>query len=108
MRSCFIDDLGATSRDSDQKDRDFFRFPNGARAVIFYVDQDKALARDQAEAGAWLELNVTHVCSSLQSLEQVGIRPFAYPIDTSHLYIQAPNGQVFRLVEAQPPKTNSP
>ena len=108
MRSFMVDGLGGVRREDEQKDRDYFRFPNGSRAVVFYVDPDKALTYEQAKCGAWLEMNVVDLSRTMKSLEQAGIRPFDYLVDTSHNYVQAPNGQVFRLVAAENGKPMSP
>lgn len=101
-RALYTGLLGATLKESQQSDRDYFRFPNGTRIAAFYVEPSDALTPAQLKSGAWIELEVDNLPATLSGLERLGIRPFEYPIDVEHKYVQAPGGQVFRLLEEKP------
>ena len=75
-----------------------FRFSNGASlSVEFTAD---ALDDEQARRGAWLELRTDDAAGLQQKALAAGLRRVVHPY-TPFFYIQAPGGQVFRIVSSQ-------
>jgi len=77
-------------------DLEIFRFANGSNIGVYYVDPAEALTPEQHMNAIWLEFEVDDERAAAASLEKIGMRPFDYA-DKTHLYFQAPGGQVFRL-----------
>ena len=72
-----------------------FKFANGASlSVEFTAD---ALNDQQAQRGAWLELRTDDAVGLQQKVLAAGLPRVVHPY-TPFFYIQAPGGQVFRIV----------
>lgn len=72
-----------------------FTFSNGASlSVEFTLD---ALDDQQAQRGAWLELRTDDEQGLQQKVQAFGLKKVTHPY-TPFFYIQAPGGQVFRIV----------
>jgi hypothetical protein len=75
-----------------------FTFANGASlSVEFTAD---ALNEQQAQRGAWLELRTDDATGLQQKALAAGLPRIVHPY-TPFFYIQAPGGQVFRIVSNQ-------
>ena len=72
-----------------------FKFSNGASlSVEFTAD---ALSDQQAQRGAWLELRTDDAVGLQQKVQAFGLPRVVHPY-TPFFYIQAPGGQVFRII----------
>lgn len=71
-------------------------FSNGASLSVEFTED--ALSSEQAERGAWLELQTEDAPSLQQKAQEAGLKRIVHP-KTPFFYIQAPGGQVFRIVE---------
>src|SRR5262245_23125994 len=74
-----------------------FAFSNGAVLSVEFAND--ALADQQAQRGAWLELRTDDAVGLQQQVQAFGLRRVVHPY-TPFLYIQAPGGQVFRIVSS--------
>jgi catechol 2,3-dioxygenase-like lactoylglutathione lyase family enzyme len=74
-----------------------FAFANGASLSVEFT-QD-ALSDQQAQRGAWLELRTDDAVGLQQKVQAFGLRRVVHPY-TPFFYIQAPGGQVFRIVSS--------
>lgn len=72
-----------------------FKFSNGASLSVEFT-QD-ALNDQQAQRGAWLELRTDDEQGLQQKVQAFGLKRVIHPY-TPFFYIQAPGGQVFRIV----------
>ena len=72
-------------------------FNNGASLSVEFTDD--ALSDEQAERGAWLELTTDDAASLQQKALEAGLTRVVHP-KTPFFYVQAPGGQVFRVVES--------
>ena len=72
-----------------------FAFSNGASLSVEFT-QD-ALSDQQAQRGAWLELRTDDAVGLQQKVQAFGLKRVIHPY-TPFFYIQAPGGQVFRIV----------
>ena len=70
-------------------------FANGAGLSVEFTDD--ALADQAAERGAWLELTVTDRAAVEAKARAFGANRIVHPA-TPFVYLQAPGGQVFRIV----------
>ena len=70
-------------------------FSNGAGLSVEFTDD--ALADQAAERGAWLELTVTDRDAVEARAQAFGAKRIVHPA-TPFVYLQAPGGQVFRIV----------
>ena len=70
-------------------------FANGAGLSVEFTDD--ALADQAAERGAWLELTVTDRDAVEARAQAFGAKRIVHPA-TPFVYLQAPGGQVFRIV----------
>jgi catechol 2,3-dioxygenase-like lactoylglutathione lyase family enzyme len=70
-------------------------FANGAGLSVEFTDD--ALTDQAAERGAWLELTVTDRDAVEAKAQAFGAKRIVHPA-TPFLYLQAPGGQVFRIV----------
>ena len=70
-------------------------FANGAGLSVEFTDD--ALADQAAERGAWLELTVTDRDAVEAKARAFGAKRIVHPA-TPFVYLQAPGGQVFRIV----------
>jgi len=71
-------------------------FSNGARmSVEFTAD---ALSDQQAERAPWFELRTENAEKLQQKALEFGLKRIVHPY-TPFFYIQAPGGQVFRIIE---------
>jgi hypothetical protein len=70
-------------------------FSNGAPLSVEFTDD--ALTDQAAERGAWLELTVTDRDTVEAKARAFGAKRIVHPA-TPFLYLQAPGGQVFRIV----------
>ena len=70
-------------------------FSNGAGLSVEFTDD--ALTDQAAERGAWLELTVTDRDTVEAKARAFGAKRIVHPA-TPFLYLQAPGGQVFRIV----------
>ena len=75
-----------------------FEFSNGANLSVEFT-QD-ALDDQQAQRGAWLELRTDDAMGLQQKALAAGLPRVVHPY-TPFFYIQAPGGQVFRIVESK-------
>ena len=71
-------------------------FSNGASLSVEF--REDALTDEQAERGVWLELRTDDAASLQQKALDAGLKRVVHPY-TPFFYIQAPGGQVFRIVE---------
>lgn len=74
-----------------------FAFANGASLSVEFM-QD-ALSDQQAQRGAWLELRTDDAVGLQQKVQAFGLPRVVHPY-TPFFYIQAPGGQVFRIVSS--------
>ena len=74
-----------------------FAFANGASLSVEFT-QD-ALSDQQAQRGAWLELRTDDAVGLQQKVQAFGLPRVVHPY-TPFFYIQAPGGQVFRIVSS--------
>jgi hypothetical protein len=72
-----------------------FEFSNGAWLSVEFTED--ALDDRRARRGAWLELKVDDAEGLQQRLLAAGLQRVVHPY-TPFFYIQAPGGQVFRIV----------
>jgi len=72
-----------------------FEFSNGAWLSVEFAED--ALDDQQARWGAWLELKTDDADGIQQRLLTAGLQRITHPY-TPFFYIQAPGGQVFRIV----------
>ena len=70
-------------------------FSNGAGLSVEFTDD--ALTDQAAERGAWLELSVTDRDVVVAKALAFGAKRIVHPA-TPFVYLQAPGGQVFRIV----------
>ena len=70
-------------------------FANGAGLSVEFTDD--ALTDQAAERGAWLELTVTDRDAVEARAQAFGAKRIVHPA-TPFVYLQAPGGQVFRIV----------
>ena len=70
-------------------------FSNGAGLSVEFTDD--ALTDQAAERGAWLELTVTDRDVVEAKAQAFGAKRIVHPA-TPFVYLQAPGGQVFRIV----------
>jgi hypothetical protein len=75
----------------------YVQFSNGASLSVEFTDD--ALSDEQAKRGAWLELRTGDVASLQRKALEAGLKRVVPP-KTPFFYIQAPGGQVFRIVES--------
>lgn len=75
-----------------------FTFSNGASLSVEFT-QD-ALSDQQAQRGAWLELRTDDAVGLQQKVQAFGLLKVVHPY-TPFFYIQAPGGQVFRIVSSK-------
>ena len=88
------------------QDRFFgFQFSNG-KVLSGEFTQD-GLDDQQAQKGLWLELQTDDVEGLQQKLQDFGLKRIVHPY-TSFFYIQAPGGQVFRIVSSKDAHTRRP
>ena len=72
-----------------------FQFSNGASLSVEFTPD--ALDDQQAQRGAWLELRTDDAMGLQQKVLAAGLPRVVHPY-TPFFYIQAPGGQVFRIV----------
>jgi hypothetical protein len=72
-----------------------FKFSNGASLSVEFTED--ALSDQQALRGAWLELRTDDALGLQQKVLAAGLPRVVHPY-TPFFYIQAPGGQVFRIV----------
>ena len=72
-------------------------FANGASLSVEFTED--ALSDEQAEWGAWLELRAEDAASLQRKALSAGLKQVVHP-KTPFFYVQAPGGQVFRIVES--------
>ncbi len=72
-----------------------FKFSNGAGLSVEFTED--ALSDQQAQRGAWLELRTDDAVGLQQKVLAAGLPRVVHPY-TPFFYIQAPGGQVFRIV----------
>ena len=89
--------LGASVM-SQRPDTEIFKFANGSRIGVSYVEPSQALTPEQHLKAIWLEFEVEDEKVTVAKLETLGMRPFEY-FEKAHKYFQAPGGQVFRLAQ---------
>ena len=75
-----------------------FKFSNGASLSVEFTED--ALSDQQAERGAWLELGTDDAVGLRQKVQAFGLPRVVHPY-TPFFYIQAPGGQVFRIVSSE-------
>ena len=73
-----------------------FEFANGK--VLSGEFTEDALGDQQAQRGVWLELRTNDAEELQQKVLAYGLKRVVHPY-TSFFYIQAPGGQVFRIVK---------
>ena len=72
-----------------------FEFSNGASLSVEF--KEDALDDQQAQRGAWLELRTDDAVGLQQKVLAAGLPRVVHPY-TPFFYVQAPGGQVFRIV----------
>jgi hypothetical protein len=72
-------------------------FANGASLSVEFTED--ALTASQAERGAWLEMSTDDAASLQRKALSAGLKRVVHP-KTPFFYVQAPGGQVFRIVES--------
>ncbi len=72
-----------------------FTFSNGASLSVEFIED--ALSDQQAQRGAWLELRTNDAVELQQKVQAFGLKRVIHPY-TSFFYVQAPGGQVFKIV----------
>jgi hypothetical protein len=75
-----------------------FEFSNGK--VLSGEFTEDALDDQQAQRGVWLELRTDDAEELQQKVQAFGLKRVVHPY-TSFFYIQAPGGQVFRIVSSK-------
>jgi hypothetical protein len=75
-----------------------FAFANGASLSVEFTED--ALSDQQAQRGAWLELRTDDAVGLQRKMQAFGLKRVVHPY-TPFFYIQAPGGQVFRIVESK-------
>jgi hypothetical protein len=75
-----------------------FTFSNGASLSVEFTPD--ALDDQQAQRGAWLELSTDDAPGLQQKVQAFGLKRVVHPY-TPFFYIQAPGGQVFRIVSSK-------
>src|SRR6266700_569028 len=75
-----------------------FKFTNGASLSVEYTED--ALDDQQAQRGAWLELRTEDALGLQKKVLAAGLSRVVHPF-TPFFYIQAPGGQVFRIVSSE-------
>ena len=75
-----------------------FKFSNGASLSVEFTED--ALDDQQAQRGAWLELRTDDALGLQQKVLAAGLSRVIHPF-TPFFYIQAPGGQVFRIVSSE-------
>ena len=75
-----------------------FAFSNGASLSVEFTED--ALDDQQAQRGAWLELRTEDALGLEQKVLAAGLPRVVHPY-TPFFYIQAPGGQVFRIVSSE-------
>ena len=75
-----------------------FAFSNGASLSVEFTED--ALSDQLAQRGAWLELRTDDAVGLQQKVQAFGLPRVVHPY-TPFFYIQAPGGQVFRIVESK-------
>jgi hypothetical protein len=84
---------------SPMPEMDVFRLPDGFQIGIYFLPREQALTPEAAEKAAWLEFVVDDADAAAAELIALGARTVEYE-DTSHHYLRAPGGQIFRLAVA--------
>jgi hypothetical protein len=72
-----------------------FKFSNSASLSVEFTED--ALSDQQAQRGAWLELRTNDAVELQQKALAFGLKRVVHPY-TPFFYVQAPGGQVFRIV----------
>ncbi|SRR6266700_4148964 len=72
-----------------------FKFSNGASLSVEFTED--ALDDQQAQRGAWLELRTDDAAELQHKVLAAGLQRVIHPY-TPFFYIQAPGGQVFRII----------
>ena len=85
---------------SPTPDLDVFRLPDGFQIGVYFVPREQALGPEAAEKAAWLEFVVEDADAAVDELVALGASAVEYE-DTSHRYLRAPGGQIFRLAVAR-------
>lgn len=86
------------TRKSPRDELDLFYFDDGAMLGVFY-DPDEALLRDEDWPRAlWIEFLVDDPDEAATRLCALGATPVD-AVDTTHRYLRAPSGPVFRLAK---------
>ena len=75
-----------------------FKFSNGGSLSVEFTPD--ALDEQQAQRGAWLELRTDDAVGLQQKVQAFGLKRVVHPY-TPFFYIQAPGGQVFRIVSSK-------
>ncbi len=75
-----------------------FAFANGASLSVEFTED--ALSDQLAQRGAWLELRTDDAVGLQQKVQAFGLPRVIHPY-TPFFYIQAPGGQVFRIVSSK-------
>jgi hypothetical protein len=75
-----------------------FAFSNGASLSVEFTED--ALSDQLAQRGAWLELRTDDAVGLQQKVQAFGLPRVVHPY-TPFSYIQAPGGQVFRIVSSK-------
>ena len=74
-----------------------FKFSNGAGLSVEFIED--ALDDQHAQRGAWVELRTDDALGLQQKAQAFGLPRVVHPY-TPFFYIQAPGGQVFRIVSS--------
>src|ERR1700730_16424599 len=74
-----------------------FKFSNGASLSVEFTED--ALSDQQAQRGAWLELRTNDAVGLQQEVQAFGLKRVVHPY-APFFYVQAPGGQVFRIVSS--------
>jgi len=72
-----------------------FRFSDGSSLSVEF--KDDALDETQARLGAWVEVGVDDADDVQKRITAAGITRIRYAVN-DHFYVQAPGGQVMRIV----------
>jgi hypothetical protein len=75
-----------------------FKFSNGASLSVEFTED--ALDDQQAQRGAWLELRTDDAAGLQQKALAFGLPRVVHPY-TPFFYIQAPGGQIYRIVSGK-------
>jgi hypothetical protein len=81
-----------------------FVFSNGASLSVEFTED--SLSDQQAQRGAWLELRTDDAAGLQRSVLAAGLPRVTHPY-TPFFYIQAPGGQVFRIVSSKETQTEN-